>query len=287
MKIVSDAYTFLELIYLIFFILDVFVTDRTTNLIVKMNKITAEDEQIVLSSAGNTPLTGLRMITLKSQPRMFGPNPCLRNPCQKMCFVIPSSEEEDKLMAQCECPRGQNSRLTSRGTNYCSSTARTDPRKCSSKRNGFCCANNRYLDQNALCDGVDNCLDGSDEGEKCTQSHVFDLFPCNDKLRYILPTKRCDGVPDCMDGSDEVRCKPCHKSEFQCKSDGKCIPNTWTCDGEYDCLDMSDEGAICKQCPGKDDFRCSHGSICIRRENFCNGVSDCPQQEDEADCFKF
>ena len=54
----------------------------------------------------------------------------------------------------------------------------------------------------------------------------------------------CDGEDDCDDGSDEkedmCRSAKCQPEEFKC-SDGKCINSNWKCDRNKDCSDGSDE----------------------------------------------
>ena len=65
----------------------------------------------------------------------------------------------------------------------------------------------------------------------------------------------CDGEDDCRDGSDEdvaTVCKDrtCLKEQFLC--DGtRCISALWRCDGDKDCTDGSDEDAgLCASSSG-------------------------------------
>ena len=74
----------------------------------------------------------------------------------------------------------------------------------------------------------------------------------------------CDGDNDCSDGSDEDsklnKCadKNCKTSQFKCHNGNKCIPLRFKCDGENDCGDASDElqseGCSFRSCTA-DQFR--------------------------------
>uniref|UniRef100_A0A9J8D6P2 Low density lipoprotein receptor-related protein 8, apolipoprotein e receptor n=2 Tax=Cyprinus carpio TaxID=7962 RepID=A0A9J8D6P2_CYPCA len=153
----------------------------------------------------------------------------------------------------------------------------------------FQCRNRMCVASTSICDGDDDCGDGSDE-EKCTAATASTCGPhefrCNNSECIPAPWS-CDGEPDCKDKSDESleRCSPvltCRPDEFQC-GDGSCIHGTKQCNKVHDCPDFSDEaGCINKttKCEGPLKFMCKSGE-CIDSGKVCNNIKDCKDWSDE------
>ncbi|KII74142.1 Low-density lipoprotein receptor-related protein 3 [Thelohanellus kitauei] len=69
----------------------------------------------------------------------------------------------------------------------------------------FQCKNQKCMPKMVVCNGIDDCGDGSDERECVKVCKNGDILCAKDKT-CLKRDKICNGVEDCSDGSDEVEC---------------------------------------------------------------------------------
>ncbi|XP_071963860.1 uncharacterized protein [Antedon mediterranea] len=147
--------------------------------------------------------------------------------------------------------------------------------------NDFQCDNEECIHEIFVCDGTEDCKDGSDE-MNCKDSCEQGGFLCKDG-RCISVSFVCDFISHCRDLSDEIDCyhPNCSVGQYTCDN-GQCIDMYMRCDLLIQCEDSSDE-MECDVCSS--GFQCYDGS-CLPSRAVCDATNDCPGGivEDEINC---
>ncbi|CAD5111663.1 DgyrCDS948 [Dimorphilus gyrociliatus] len=203
-------------------------------------------------------------------------NPCVREKCGQgaLCLIRPGG-----ITRQCVCPEKY---FMSPDKSICLPNCTSSEFTCF---NTFKCIPNL-----AVCNGEDDCGDGSDEKGPCRKYHCrkpgyFQCANANSSEGCVSPASVCDGYPHCMDHSDESNCAnhTCLRSQFKCASPPKCIPRSKMCDGRPDCGDYTDEKDCgIKKCE-ENQFQCDDKS-CILYVWKCDNDNDCNDKSDESNC---
>ena len=144
------------------------------------------------------------------------------------------------------------------------------------------------------CDGIQHCLDGSDE--QCLPKGCPG-FLCNNAATCIPNSWLNDGVSDCDDNEDEVTYlqqvdthAKCNHGELSC---GEYIPHCYPI-SDHCVYDTEHTGALTPCRTGWHLMDCEHfqcsstykcpDAYCIPYGRVCDGNTDCPDQSDEKAC---
>ncbi|KAB1257521.1 Low-density lipoprotein receptor-related protein 2 [Camelus dromedarius] len=136
-----------------------------------------------------------------------------------------------------------------------------------------------------LCNGEQECLDGTDEQcEEICRGHP-QAWQCDDG-KCISISWLCDGVGDCLDGSDEVNCerltaRPDQK--IQCPGDSLCRDAWELCDANKGCEGRLDEARGPRTGCMAGQWQCRNG-LCITHRWRCDGLNHCGDSSDEEVC---
>lgn len=192
----------------------------------------------------------------------------------------------------CKCPDGFS--LNGNGKKCIEYSTPAPATNCT----GFLCSKTREcLNQEDVCDGVIDCLDGSDED--FTPKGICHKNNCNLTVNFVCDDVRClhkycNPTPICNDRRDQMNCSPGSLEDdeedalftpgtcpnFEC--DGLCLPLDNRCDGITQCPNGSDE-MNCEIDCGTDEFYCPPLG-CHSNSKKCDGYIDCFDASDENNC---
>ncbi|KAG7275698.1 hypothetical protein CRUP_011325 [Coryphaenoides rupestris] len=252
----------------------VYWTDWNTRTVEKGNKYDGSDHQVLVNTT-HRPFD-IHVCHPYRQPVVT--NPCAVNNggCSHLCLIRSGGQGHT-----CECP---DHFLTMQigGVSRCLPMCTSTQYRCAD--------NERCIAIWWKCDGQQDCRDGSDEPSTCPSRHCrLGQFQCSDG-NCTSPHYLCNSNRDCHDGSDEdpVLCVgPAYRcdnhTEFDCRTNYRCVPLWAVCNGHNDCRDDSDEqGCELRTChPGY--FQCGSGH-CIAERFKCDGSADCLDYTDENTC---
>ncbi len=168
---------------------NLFFYDLRLTTIYKMSKFHAYSPSVLRSGINNVYQIKLFSNDLQT---LIDNHPCSRQngDCSHFCYAVPSTTSQYQLLRHCGCPYGL--KLDSNQATCILNNDEPTVNTCTSV-NYFKCSNNRCIQRRDLCDGVNDCLDFSDE-LNCPTSYCSptDQFKCRNGT-CIPINKRCDG----------------------------------------------------------------------------------------------
>ena len=149
---------------------------------------------------------------------------------------------------------------------------------CYCSQSYFLCRSGQCIHINSVCNGREDCQDGSDEVE-CAN---FKTIPNTEETLNDLciynpnnPQLQTNKLILCY----FINCT----RHFKCRNN-YCVPLSLVCNGELDCSSGEDEegcgdGVVCRGL-----LQCSTSRVCVHPDNICDGIPDCINDDDEILC---